>query len=57
MTAEDAALEVALRGLLKFSSSVLPDYATDPLVQRRVGKVLAKIPANVRINSVGDTWS
>ena len=57
MTAEDVALEAALRVLMMFSQTALLDYATDPTVQRRVGKVLANIPASVHANSVGDTWS
>ena len=57
MTAEDVALEAALRVLMMFTQTALPDYATDPTVQRRVGNVLANIPASVHVNSVGDTWS
>jgi hypothetical protein len=56
MTAEDDTLRAALRALMKFSRTALPDYATDPVVQCRVGKAPANIPADVRINSVGDTW-
>ena len=57
MTAEDVALEAALRVLMMFPQTALLDYATDPTVQRRVGKVLANMPASVHVNSVGDTWS
>jgi hypothetical protein len=56
MTIESDALRDELRALMKFSKRALPDYASDPAVQRRVGRVLANIPAYVLINSVGNTW-
>ena len=56
MTVEDDTLRAALRVLMKFSQTALPDYATDPMVQRRVGKVLANIPADVRIHSIENSW-
>jgi hypothetical protein len=56
MTHENDKLRTDVRALLIFTQTTLPDYATDPVVQRRVGKALANIPADVRIHSVGDTW-
>ena len=56
MTIESDTLREDLRALMKFSETALPDYATNPLVQRRVGKALANIPADVRTHSVGNTW-
>jgi hypothetical protein len=56
MTTESDALRDELRGLMKFSQKALPDYASDPAVQRRVGRVLANIPADVLIHSIGNTW-
>ena len=45
-----------LRALLNFTQSALPDYATDPIVQIRVGRMLADISARVRIRPIGNTW-
>ena len=44
-----------LRALLRFTQIALPDYATDPIVQVRVGRVLADISARVRLRPIGDT--
>jgi hypothetical protein len=56
MKIESDALRDELRALTKFSERAVPDYASDPAVQRRVGRVLANIPAYVLISSVGNTW-
>ena len=56
MTIESDTQREELRALMKFSERALPDYASDPAVQRRVGRVLANIPAYVLISSVGNTW-
>jgi hypothetical protein len=56
MTIESDALQDELRALMKFSQRAVPDYASDPAVQRRVGRALANIPADVLIHSIGNTW-
>ena len=55
MTVEIGSDVEGLLALLKFTQMVLPDYATDPIVQVRVGRVLADISARVRIRPTGDT--
>ena len=55
MTIESDTQREEIRAL-KFFQRALPDYASDPAVQRRVGRVLANIPAHVSISSVGNTW-
>ena len=56
MTIERDALQDELRAMLKLSERPIPDYASDPAVQRRVGRVIAKIRAYVLIHSIGNTW-
>jgi hypothetical protein len=45
MTIESDTLRDELLALMKFSQRALPDYASDPAVQRRVGRTLANKPA------------
>jgi len=56
MTIESDVERDELRTLMKFSQRPIPDYASDPAVQRRVGRALAGIPADVLIHSIGNTW-
>jgi hypothetical protein len=46
----------ALRALIIFTENALPDYATDPVVQDRVGRMLADSAARVRLRSNGIDW-
>ena len=52
MTVESDKLREELRALLKFPQTPIPDYATDPIVQCRLGKVLADSAACVRIRPI-----
>ena len=47
MTSESDALCEDLRALLKSPTIGLPEYSADPVVQRRVGRMLAETSANI----------
>ena len=55
MTVENESSE-DLRALMQFTPTALPEYADDPIVQVRVGRVLADFSARVRLRPIGDTW-
>jgi len=54
MTVESDKLRDDLRASLKFSKIAIPDYATDAIVQVRLGRVLADCAARVRIRPLGE---
>jgi hypothetical protein len=54
MTAEADTERAELRALRVLMESVIPDYATDPLVQRRLGRVLSDIAARVPVWPSGE---
>jgi hypothetical protein len=54
MTVDDETLRAALRALMMFTQAAIPDYASDPVVQVRVGKVLADAAAR-RMRPIGNT--
>ena len=56
MTIEDNRLRDDLRGLLDFPRTAIPDYATDSVVQARLGRVLADSAARVRLWPKGEWW-
>jgi hypothetical protein len=45
MTTESDALREELRAWMKSPSIGLPEYSADPIVQRRVGRILANVDA------------
>jgi hypothetical protein len=51
MTAENDTLCEDLRAWMKSPAIGLPDYAADPSVQRRVGRILAKLDAKFSLNA------
>ena len=53
MTVEGDKLGSDLRALLNFDPEAVP--ATDPVVQVRVGRVLADFSARVRLRPIGET--
>jgi hypothetical protein len=53
MTVEDEISRAALRALMVFTQTAIPDYATDLVVQLRVGKVIADNAARVPIRPIG----
>ena len=55
MTVEIEKLRADLRELLELPQTALPDYATDPVVQCRLGRLLADSAARVRTRPVGET--
>jgi len=55
MTAEIEKLREDLRALKKFPQTALPDYATDPVIQCRLGRMLAEITARIRIRPLGES--
>ena len=54
MTLEDDKHRHDLRMLLRFPQTPLPDYATDSVVQARVGRVLADSAARVPVRPIGE---
>ena len=56
MTIEDDTLRAGLRVLMVFPTEI-PDYATDPVVQRRIGKVIAENAARVRLWPIGEWFN
>jgi hypothetical protein len=45
MTIESDSLREELRAWMKFPAKGLPEYSADPIVQRRVGRMLANFDA------------
>jgi hypothetical protein len=46
MTIESDSLREELRARMKAPSKGLPEYSADPIIQRRVGRMLANFDAN-----------
>ena len=54
MTIEDDGLRDNLRALLDFRRTAIPDYATDSVVQARLGRVLADSAARIPTRPIGN---
>ena len=52
MTNENDDERAKLRELMKFTQAILPEYSDDPMVQGRVGKLLADAAARVRVRPI-----
>jgi hypothetical protein len=51
MTTDNDALHEDLRAWMKSPAMGLPDYADDPVIQRRVGKLLAETLTHIHAHT------
>ena len=56
MTIKSDYLREQILALMKSPQLVVPDYSADPIVSRRVGRVLADASARVRLPA-DENWS